>query len=160
MLRYVCNKVYKLIARYGDDGYGDKPDSTPRFTYWFQHLDVAKLTCLVEGIHHRPATHIIVKNTKPPSGSPKCRECKMKITRGQLSLVERQLDNGHHPFSDDPPCWKVSSARYCCIKAGCTTISAVNRATRDDGVTAAELESATVAGFGDEEEQKAKRARV
>ena len=29
-----------LLARYGNDGYGDRPADMTRVVYWFQHLDL------------------------------------------------------------------------------------------------------------------------
>ena len=33
---HIVSRVAKMIGWYGDDGYGDKPEDMPRFTYWFQ----------------------------------------------------------------------------------------------------------------------------
>ena len=35
--------IIHSISRYGDDGFGDKPEGMSRVQYWAQHLDVAKL---------------------------------------------------------------------------------------------------------------------
>ena len=31
--------LIRLLARYGNDGYGDRPADMTRVVYWFQHLD-------------------------------------------------------------------------------------------------------------------------
>ena len=40
--RDIIFDINNLIERYGDDGYGDKPESMNRITYWAQHLDLTK----------------------------------------------------------------------------------------------------------------------
>ena len=40
--RDIIFDINNLIERYGDDGYGDKPESMNRITYWSQHLDLTK----------------------------------------------------------------------------------------------------------------------
>ena len=40
--RDIIFDINDLIKRYGDDGYGDKPESMNRITYWAQHLDLTK----------------------------------------------------------------------------------------------------------------------
>jgi hypothetical protein len=34
----VFRSVLRMIDRYGDDGYGDKPADMSRIIYWFQHV--------------------------------------------------------------------------------------------------------------------------
>jgi hypothetical protein len=34
--------VLRMIDRYGDDGYGDKPADMTRVVYWFQHVPPAR----------------------------------------------------------------------------------------------------------------------
>jgi hypothetical protein len=34
----VFRSVLRMIDRYGDDGYGDKPEDMSRVVYWFQHV--------------------------------------------------------------------------------------------------------------------------
>jgi hypothetical protein len=34
----VFKSVLRMIDRYGDDGYGDKPQDMSRVVYWFQHV--------------------------------------------------------------------------------------------------------------------------
>jgi hypothetical protein len=34
--------VLRMIDRYGDDGYGDKPTDMSRIIYWFQHVPPAR----------------------------------------------------------------------------------------------------------------------
>jgi hypothetical protein len=34
--------VLRCIDRYGDDGYGDKPQDMSRVVYWFQHVPPAR----------------------------------------------------------------------------------------------------------------------
>ena len=39
----VHHGIFHNINRYGDDGFGDKPEGMSRVQYWAQHLDMAKL---------------------------------------------------------------------------------------------------------------------
>ena len=42
----VCRQVKRLIDRYGEDGYGDKPKHMDTYSYWLQHIqyeDIDKL---------------------------------------------------------------------------------------------------------------------
>jgi hypothetical protein len=34
----VFRSVLRMLDRYGDDGYGDKPADMSRIVYWFQHV--------------------------------------------------------------------------------------------------------------------------
>jgi hypothetical protein len=38
----VFKSVLRMIDRYGDDGYGDKPADMSRVIYWFQHVPPAR----------------------------------------------------------------------------------------------------------------------
>jgi hypothetical protein len=38
----VFKSVLRMIDRYGDDGYGDKPADMSRVVYWFQHVPPAR----------------------------------------------------------------------------------------------------------------------
>jgi hypothetical protein len=38
----VFESVLRLLDRYGDDGYGDKPADMSRVVYWFQHVPPAR----------------------------------------------------------------------------------------------------------------------
>ena len=35
----LCNEIWRLIARYGETGYGNKPITLSTTAYWIQHLD-------------------------------------------------------------------------------------------------------------------------
>ena len=40
--REIIFDINDLIERYGETGYGDKPDNMNKVTYWSQHLDSTK----------------------------------------------------------------------------------------------------------------------
>ena len=33
--------LMRMLSRYGDDGYGDRPADMSRIVYWFQHVDTS-----------------------------------------------------------------------------------------------------------------------
>ena len=90
---HVVSRVAQMIGWYGDDGHGNKPKEMPRFTYWFQHLDTAEISAIVEHLQERPAKLSIVCIDKPASSAPKCFTCKEKLVRGDFALQEREYDH-------------------------------------------------------------------
>ena len=129
---HVVSRVAQMIGWYGDDGHGDKPEEMPRFTYWFQHQDTAKISAIVEHLQERPAKLSIVCIDKPASSAPKCFTCKEKLVRGDFALQEREYDHrGLSPkmaphlveiisqTNSKEWDWRVRVSKMRCLKTGC-----------------------------------------
>ena len=121
-----------MIGSHGDDGHGDKPKEMPRFTYWFQHQDTAKISAIVEHLQERPAKLSIVCIDKPASSAPKCFTCKEKLVRGDFALQEREYDHRGLSPKMAPQLveiisktnskewdWNVRVSKLRCLKTGC-----------------------------------------
>jgi hypothetical protein len=133
---HVVSRVAQMIGRYGDDGYGDRPKEMPRFTYWFQHQDTAKISAIVEHLQERPAKLSIVCIDKPVSSAPKCYTCKEKLVRGEFALQERGYKHSglnpkmthnlieliNQPNSKEWQ-WHLQSSKMYCMKKGCAGCS-------------------------------------
>ena len=133
---HIASRVAKMIECYGDDGYGDKPEDTPRFTYWFQRQDTAKIRAIVEHLQERPAKLSIVCIDKPVSSAPKCYTCKEKLVRGEFALQERGYKHSglnpkmthnlieliNQPNSKEWQ-WHLQSSKMYCMKKGCAGCS-------------------------------------
>ena len=129
---HIASRVAKLIGWYGDDGYGDKPEDMPRFTYWFQTFQHQKIVDIVEHLQERPAKLSIVCMDKPASSAPKCFTCKEKLIRGDFALQEREYDHrGLRPkmapqlveiisqTNSKEWDWNVRVSKLRCLKTGC-----------------------------------------
>ena len=91
LLADVSERVYKLLSRYNDDGYGDKPADLHRITYWYQHLDVESILAARDAMKPKPPPNSIVRADRPKSTAFKCRKCKQKLVRGQLAQKSCQV---------------------------------------------------------------------
>ena len=133
---HVVSRVAQMIGWYGDDGYGDKPKEMPRFTYWFQHQDTAKISAIVEHLQERPAKLSIVCIDKPASSAPKCFTCKERLVRGDFALQEREYDHRGLSPKMAPQLveiisqtnskewdWRVRWSKMRCLKKGCVGCS-------------------------------------
>ena len=129
---HIVSQVAKMIGWYGDDGHGKKPKEMPRFTYWFQHQNTAKISAIVEHLQERPAKLSIVCIDKPASSAPKCFTCKEKLVRGDFALQEREYDHrGLRPkmaphlveiisqTNSKEWDWHVRVSKLRCLKTGC-----------------------------------------
>ena len=129
---HVVSRVAQMIGSYGDDGHGNKPCEMPRFTYWFQHQDTAKISAIVEHLQERPAKLSIVCIDKPASSAPKCFNCKEKLVCGDFALQEREYDHrGLRPkmaphlveiiskTNSKEWDWSVRVSKTRCLKTGC-----------------------------------------
>ena len=90
LFTHIASRVAQMIGWYGDDGYGGKPEDMPRFTYWFQHQDTAKISAIVEHLQERPAKLSIVCMDKPASSAPKCFTCKEKKSANKCRWQRRR----------------------------------------------------------------------
>ena len=50
-------RICVIMERYGDDGYGDKPEGMSRVQYWAQHLDMAKFLGEQEKVNANTCPH-------------------------------------------------------------------------------------------------------
>ena len=129
---HIASRVAKMIGEYGDDGYGDKPEDMPRFTYWFQHQNTADISAIVAHLQERPPKLSIVCIEKPASSAPKCYICKEKLVRGDFALQEREYrHSGLNPkmthnlieLISQPNSkewqWHMKWSKTRCLKTGC-----------------------------------------
>ena len=78
---------------YGDTGFGAKPATLNRVSYWAQHISSSVLDAVVLEINRVPIDKMIIfENDKPVSSAPKCKYCKEKIGRGDLGLRLTNVD--------------------------------------------------------------------
>ena len=80
-------RVAELVHNYGDTGFGDKPPTLNRVTYWAQHIGTDQLETTARVINDARIDRVVVfQSSKPPSSAPKCKVCKAKLQRGDLGL--------------------------------------------------------------------------
>lgn len=111
LVLFVTSFATRQIERYGDDGYGDKPEHLNRYAYWASHISNSKLEETLDKIRNRPASRLAVTMTKKNAKS-KCHSCKQPFSVGDLSLSERCI-SGCGPF-DPNFSWRVRSTQYTC----------------------------------------------
>lgn len=91
----VLTHVAKFVTTlgYGDTGFGAKPATLNRVSYWAQHISSSVLKAVVLEINRVPIDKMVIfENDKPVSSAPKCKYCKEKIGRGDLGLRLTNVD--------------------------------------------------------------------
>jgi hypothetical protein len=116
----VLTHVAKFVTTlgYGDTGFGAKPATLNRVSYWAQHISRSVLDAVVLEINRVPIDKMVIfENDKPVSSAPKCKYCKEKIGRGDLGLRLTNVDFfcNPAPHMNLKPMVKVAPIGVVCI---------------------------------------------
>lgn len=121
-------QVDKFLHNYGDTGFGDKPPTLNRVTYWAQHIGTNQLEATARMINDALIDRVVVfQSSKPPSSAPKCKVCKTKLQRGDLGLRTSRFTFDAWWMDRQNSVRRTTSAIVC---AGCVDEKTVARSFR------------------------------